>query len=276
MLTRITDFDDTGAGTDGTIHNNAWLQLLNDSIDARWSRATSTLTGAQNNLDVDEADLVLLNGASDGAFTGLAAPASPAKPGKITYFVNIHATSVVTFAHQSGSSTAANRFVNTVTSAVTPVSTGGFIAYQYDDSNSRWRQIAYEQGAWIAYTPNLGGSTSESGQAYTTQAGRSRLSGRTVRATGRITLSTLGTITGNVQIEALPYTAQGSFGSTLVIPYFAALTTLVVGLGGYIAPSTATATLQKLTVAAVATSNVAQADLSNTTDIIFSTTYETT
>jgi hypothetical protein len=63
----------------------------------------------------------------------------------------------------------------------------------------------YEEGTW---TPIFGGTTSQSGQVYSTQAGYYLKVGQLVLAWFRIQLSTLGTITGNVEVKGLPFTAQ--------------------------------------------------------------------
>jgi hypothetical protein len=41
-ITRITDTDDDGSGTTGTIHNNAWLQTVFDAIELNWAWDTYT------------------------------------------------------------------------------------------------------------------------------------------------------------------------------------------------------------------------------------------
>jgi hypothetical protein len=65
----------------------------------------------------------------------------------------------------------------------------------------------YEEGTW---TPSFAGTTSESGQVYATQDGTYTKVGRLVTFQGNIALSTLGTITGFVKINGLPFTALGT------------------------------------------------------------------
>jgi hypothetical protein len=50
-ITRQVDTDDSGAGTDGTIHNNSWLQGIYDSIEDTWAWDTysPTWTGTGSN-----------------------------------------------------------------------------------------------------------------------------------------------------------------------------------------------------------------------------------
>src|SRR5438094_9666164 len=93
-LTRRTWTDDDGTGTIGTVLANAELQRLYDDIDARWSRVSISSTGSQNNLNISEADFVLLTNASDLTITGLVAPTTPAKPGKLPVFKSLGAGNV--------------------------------------------------------------------------------------------------------------------------------------------------------------------------------------
>ena len=62
----------------------------------------------------------------------------------------------------------------------------------------------YEEGTW---TPVIGGTGGESGQAYLYQVGYYRKFGSWVEVEFYVNLSTEGTITGNVQIEGLPFAA---------------------------------------------------------------------
>lgn len=149
--------DDDGTGTTGSILNNAERQALLDLIESRWTRQTITLTGTQNNLSITasslEADLILMNNATDTTITGIVAPASPARPGKVLAIRSIGAGNVY-LSHQSASSTAANRLINFATSSTTPIAAGvGYAVYQYDDNASRWVLRSHHQGAWIAFVP---------------------------------------------------------------------------------------------------------------------------
>ena len=51
------------------------------------------------------------------------------------------------FTHASGSASASDRLTNIVTSSLTPVAPGGWIAYQHDGTN--WKLIDHQQGAVI-------------------------------------------------------------------------------------------------------------------------------
>jgi len=170
-ITRTTVTDDIGDDVSGTPITNAWLQTVWDTLDARWSRASITSTGSQNNVSVSEADLVILNNASDLTITGIVAPASPAKPGKRLVLISTGAGNVF-LAHQSGSSTAANRLINFATTGNTPLAAGvGCAIYVYDDNASRWRLVQHEQGAWITPTFAAGNYTASAAGAWTLASG---------------------------------------------------------------------------------------------------------
>lgn len=130
----------------------------------------------------------------------------------------------------------------------------------------------YEEGSWTPTIISSGGGT----PTYTTQVGRYVKVGRLVKYWGRVILATKGSLaTGSVQISSLPITADATvslFGFTS-IPFFAAMTTNVVSLSGYVNGTSSAIVLQMLTAAGVATANVAVADISATVDIIFGGSY---
>jgi hypothetical protein len=83
---------------------------------------TTTSTGSQNDFDpgLSFGDIqIRCNNATDLTLTGLKAGYN----GQKITFVSIGAGNVL-FSHQSGSSTAGNRFINTVTVGVTPLAAG--------------------------------------------------------------------------------------------------------------------------------------------------------
>jgi hypothetical protein len=153
---------------------------------------TNTDTGAQNNWApaLSSHTLIEWSGASDIAITGLAGGSA----GQIVTLKNT-GTKIATFAHASGSSSAANRFTNQVTSAATPVAAGGFITYIHDGTN--WVMHAHEQGAWIRSTYASGDfGTNGSGMTWTVQSGDRtgmdyKLSGRTLVVYIEILLSSI-------------------------------------------------------------------------------------
>jgi hypothetical protein len=130
----------------------------------------------------------------------------------------------------------------------------------------------YSAGTW---TPAFGGSGGQSGQAYTGTAGQYVKIGQLVFLSGRIVLTALGTITGNVQITGLPYPAASSSWGAITVGYHVNLTTAVVWLGGYADAGTSIISLLMKTAASTAAGGVAQSDLSDTTQIIFSAVYKT-
>lgn len=129
----------------------------------------------------------------------------------------------------------------------------------------------YEEGTW---TPTIGGSGGGAGQAYTTQEGRYIKVGRATTIYGRIILSTLGTETTSVQIKSLPFAAAGLAYAPCYISFWSATTATFSYIAGVIVPSTSVIDLYGIKAAAVATSGVVQADLSNTTSFVFGCTYE--
>lgn len=201
-ITKRTWTDDSGGGTDGTILNNAELQNLYSDIDARWSRATISSTGTQNNLSYSEADVLHCTNASALILTGIAAPASPAKAGKRLLVVAAGAGTVA-FSHQNASSTAANRLImpvttaNVVLSGGTTAIAGGAMALEYDDVNARWRYLWHDQGAWITPTFAAGDFTANGAMTWTVGAGdvatmRYVLRGRTLTVAFVLATTTVG------------------------------------------------------------------------------------
>jgi hypothetical protein len=131
----------------------------------------------------------------------------------------------------------------------------------------------YEEGTW---TPGIGGNGGESGQTYSIQTGRYVKVGKMVVAWGRVTLSNKGTLTSFIEITGLPFSSANNaniYGAGLV-PYWASLTTAVVHMGIAVNVSSTRAALYATTAAATAAGTLATADLTNTTDIIFSVTYD--
>lgn len=128
----------------------------------------------------------------------------------------------------------------------------------------------YDERSW---TPVLGGAGGTSGQTYTTQLGRAVKTGRKVCATFQVTLSAKGTITGAVQIQGLPYTADATVGASAALPYYVTLNTNWVSLGGYLFPSTTALAIYGNTAAAATVTALATGDITNTTEIRGTVTY---
>lgn len=125
-------------------------------------------------------------------------------------------------------------------------------------------------GTW---TPTFGGSGGQSGQAYTTQTGTYVKTGKLVTASANVVLSTLGTITGNVQIKGLPFTSASGMTGMVHVGYWASFTTGYVYIGGVVNASNTTATLYGATAAATATTTLAQANLAATSEVWVTITY---
>ncbi|NBU38851.1 MAG: hypothetical protein EBS32_11580, partial [Actinobacteria bacterium] len=91
----------------------------------------------------------------------------------------------------------------------------------------------------------------------------------------RVTLSTKGTITGNVVVKGLPFTAENVSAILYAaeVGYWANMTTAVVTLRGFVRPNTTQIELFRATGATVTLTNVATGDLADTTDLVVSVTY---
>jgi hypothetical protein len=154
--------NDDGSNTVGTLIDVAQLKLL-----IAGPVVATTSTGAQNNWAPGVAGNTFFewNGASDAAVTGLAGGAA----GLTVMIRNITAAKVITFAHLSGSSSAANQFTNSATSGVTPVAPGGWIIYRHDGTN--WQLVGHEQGAWITAAYVAGHFTGNGAMTWTVDAG---------------------------------------------------------------------------------------------------------
>lgn len=128
---------------------------------------SNTDTGAQNNwapTGLSRNTHINWNGASDIAVTGIAGGSA----GQFVTFHNITSSKVATFAHQSASSSAGNKFENMATSAATPVAAGGSITYRHD--GDQWHIFNHEQGAWITTAFSAGNFTADSG-SWTVESG---------------------------------------------------------------------------------------------------------
>lgn len=126
------------------------------------------------------------------------------------------------------------------------------------------------------YTPVLTGAGGQSGQVYTTQDGRYTKIGRLVYAKFDIVLSTLGTITGQVQIS-VPFTASNGTNSVpVLLALWQNMTTAVLQLAGLLGSNTSVVSLYKVTAATANStgSTLVQGDLSNTTRLIGTIVYE--
>ena len=128
----------------------------------------------------------------------------------------------------------------------------------------------YEEGTW---TPVIGGFTSESGQSYSGQTGHYTKVGRLVIVSFRVVLSTKGTITGDIAIKGLPFTANSAIsygaGSTL----WGALATSWSSVFLTINASTTFATVEGAKTGGIESIKMATADIGNSSQFNGSITY---
>ena len=131
----------------------------------------------------------------------------------------------------------------------------------------------YEETTW---TPVIGGSGGTSGQAYSIQVGHAIKIGKNVTAWFRAQLSTLGTITTDVQIQGLPFTSENTtnLSASVVIGRWTNLTTALVQLSGVLEPNATAITLWGAGSAVTGVSKLAQADLAATTYLEGTITYK--
>lgn len=179
------------------------LDYLKTQIDtvAGGVAATVTTTGTINNLAGltfrSGVNITLrMNNASDSTITGV----SGAVDGAVLTIVRVGAGNVF-FSHESASSTAANRLINTLTSGNTPISSGGSAIYVYDGTTSRWRLIQHEQGSFITYTPTLTNITIGNG----TRSGRYYVRGLDVRFDIGVTIGSTTTFGASPFTFSVPY-----------------------------------------------------------------------
>jgi len=218
-LVRVVDVDDDGTGTTGTIHNNAWLQLLNDSIDTALaasapatSAPTTTGTVTAEPIPAGTGDLVTYHtNATLKTIQGMVA----GLPGQRWTHVSKGAGQV-DFAHLHASGTALGKCKLFATTGLTSLAAGSGVAvFQYDATVTQWRLVSHEQGAWITPTFAAGNYTANAG-TWTLAAGdvvwnAYRLTGRTLEWAFRLATTSVSNA-GVVLSAALPggFTAAGA------------------------------------------------------------------
>ena len=117
------------------------------------------------------------------------------------------ATSFTSDAILTGNTTSAIVAESTLTyDGTTLTLDGGQIAFPATQAASSGANTLddYEEGSW---TPAIGGSGGQSGQVHDIQTGNYIKVGKIVALYGYVRVSTLGTITGVVQISGLPFTS---------------------------------------------------------------------
>lgn len=132
----------------------------------------------------------------------------------------------------------------------------------------------YEEGTW---TPIITGSTSASGQTYTTQAGTYTKIGNQVTISCKVQLSAVGTITGTVGIGGLPFPPANTVGNNggASIGYWGPLTTSIIALFARITPNLSAIFFAYRSSAGTTLTEMVQADLAATTEFRLTATYLT-
>lgn len=126
-------------------------------------------------------------------------------------------------------------------------------------------------GSW---TPVIGGSGGQSGQTYNIQVGRYAKVDKLIHIQCYVGLTAKGTITGNIQIQGLPFTALNVSNaySFLALQWFSLATTWV-NIGAEPTPNSTAVTLYGAVVAAVSLGALGTADIANNTQFILGGTY---
>jgi hypothetical protein len=124
----------------------------------------------------------------------------------------------------------------------------------------------YEEGSW---DPELGGSTSESGQSYNTDLGVYIKIGRIVYCSYYIAFADKGTIVGSLQIKNLPFVAPNPLGGT-TFGYWTVAGN-IQGLQGSMGATFVW--VQKLTTAGATPVNMTTSDINDSTTLVGSFTY---
>jgi hypothetical protein len=134
----------------------------------------------------------------------------------------------------------------------------------------------YEEGDW---TPVLGGAGGTSGQAYADfRDGRYVKIGKVVTITFSFKMTTEGTITGDCQIQQLPFTARtvdtGGAEVTANSVDWNGTTTSYVGMSAVVKSATTVAAVVGLTAAATGFTNLAAANVQANTTLTGMLVYE--
>ena len=154
----------------------------------------------------------------------------------------------------------------------TPSTSGAGITFPATQSASSDANTLddYEEGTW---TPIIGGSGGQSGQSYNGQAGYYTKIGRVVTVYFRVVLSAKGTITGDVMIGGLPFTAQDTVFYGAGASLFTGLATNWNYIYFKVAVNTTYAVVEGTKTAGTASISAATADIGNTSQFNGSFTY---
>ena len=129
------------------------------------------------------------------------------------------------------------------------------------DANSKIDLYGREQ---VTFTPVLGGAGGTSGQTYSLQSGRICRVGGLVFWSVAIVLTAKGTITGNVEIQGLPYVPRQKSAGTVVALNLA---TTKVDVNATIEAALAPIAVFGKAAAATSGTQLVTADIANNTEV---------
>jgi len=195
-----------------TIHVNGGDQLaLVTPLSPSSYRNTfiSTATGNIDDLNFNNAPVILMNNATTATIRGLVAGVD----GQEVEIISKGAGEVDT-AHQNVGSAAANRLINSVTSGVTPAAPGvGAFTYIYDATAARWRLKAHNQGAFITPTFSAARFTASTG-TWTVAAGNVLQESIFIRGNKLTLILTIGSSSNSAATGHLHYALPNSYTFT--------------------------------------------------------------
>jgi hypothetical protein len=131
----------------------------------------------------------------------------------------------------------------------------------------------YEEGTW---TPVFGGSGGTSGQTYSAgeQKGRYVKIGKFCHFSGKVHLTTKGTITTGLEIQGFPFTQAADPAGGTIFSQIGGWSTSVVWVAAYIAGSSTKSPLTAMTAAATAMVAPSTTFIANGVSLRFHGTYE--
>lgn len=135
--------------------------------------------------------------------------------------------------------------------------------------------VSQDSGTW---TPAFTFDTINDAHTYSSQAGRYYKIGRSVTANFAISLSSLGTSTGNVSLVNLPFVSEGGVdgsgaGNIIVFKNIANGVNRVVSIGAYVGSNTTSASLYRASAVGTDATTLTDSNLTNTTQLTGSITY---
>lgn len=117
---------------------------------------SSTATGTQNDFDpgIVGDTVIRWSGASDMTLSGFKPAVAPWHGQRVTIY-NVSAVKNIILKNASASSTANYRFIlySANDQYIVDANNAGFATFVYDATSLRWMLTAYDQGAWVAFTP---------------------------------------------------------------------------------------------------------------------------